>query len=774
LRNEVTSVPTKGSSLQTHEDEIFVWFLTYPPSCLQRCVAAEEEGGGDGKTKRTAPRKWSKQEDERLRDAVEIYGDKNWKVISTHLKTRTHTQCLQRWSRVLRPGLIKGAWSPEEDLLLKNCVMEYQRRQEQEEKEAGKQAGKKRKRLDVNKGSWRETTVDPGRWCEISSKIAGRTSKQCRERWCNHLDPNINRLEYTPEEDQLILDEQARLGNRWSSIARMLPGRTEDAVKIRWKSITRKKIREKSKENDSQKAKGAIKGEKASTKASQRRSQKNNRSRQPPHHRTPNIPHTHINGIRSHSTTLSGNAIVNGNNNFLSKSGVPSSTAPLNLPTESPLQGKASNFQHRSLSSHALKTDRQKRGERATPKSKKTNLISNGRGMKSNSAREIHNPNAHIHFHQNVDTDDSMYRGDDGQHYSQSLPQYSHVGGNGDERNEIFIPPGQQQYAHLHQDGCPGMTDICTNPDDIFEDPCEDSAFFSDPLRTALLSGSNGENMGHPFDIEIGEGQFSYSERHAPSQRTEEDSLGVKVKLEKKGTGSQNIESRTKDKTPKKGVTNGKGKKEANGNRNIHPSRFPNRALDRNVKEDFDGNSLTSLWNDESVQVIESTNSDMATSLTNPRSVHDSMKLLAHDQSSCIRLLFGAARCGRYDIVATFMSYGFANPNLRDATGRTACHEAARNGYVEVLNVLASHGADVNASTLKGVTIAHQAAFGGHVHFLRRLHELGASTRRVDFQGRTPLQIAMVANKKETVAFLESAEAETKGSNSERYALESS
>lgn len=45
--------------------------------------------------------------------------------------------------------------------------------------------------------------------------------------------------EYTAEEDRIILDAQSRLGNRWSAIAAMLPGRTEDAVKIRWKSLCR-------------------------------------------------------------------------------------------------------------------------------------------------------------------------------------------------------------------------------------------------------------------------------------------------------------------------------------------------------------------------------------------------------------------------------------------------------------------------------------------------------------------------------------------------------
>lgn len=45
--------------------------------------------------------------------------------------------------------------------------------------------------------------------------------------------------EYSAEEDRIILEAQSRLGNRWSAIAAMLPGRTEDAVKIRWKSLCR-------------------------------------------------------------------------------------------------------------------------------------------------------------------------------------------------------------------------------------------------------------------------------------------------------------------------------------------------------------------------------------------------------------------------------------------------------------------------------------------------------------------------------------------------------
>lgn len=155
-------------------------------------------------TRKATPRRWTKEEDDALRSAVESHREKNWKAIAAQVPGRNHTQCLQRWTKVLAPGLVKGHWSPHEDDLLRRLVATEQKN-----------------------------------WGDVASKIPGRTSKQCRERWHNHLDPQIVRGAYTPEEDRLILEAQARLGNRWSVIAAMLPGRTEDAVKIRWKSHCR-------------------------------------------------------------------------------------------------------------------------------------------------------------------------------------------------------------------------------------------------------------------------------------------------------------------------------------------------------------------------------------------------------------------------------------------------------------------------------------------------------------------------------------------------------
>jgi hypothetical protein len=152
---------------------------------------------------------WTKDEDKILLKKTKEFNYKNWKEVASFLPGRSDIQCSARYKRI-RPGIIKGTWTAEEDNNLLNLLKTF---------------GKN--------------------WSLISKYMPSRSGKQIRDRFLNTLDPGINRNKFTKEEDMRIVEFYLKNGPAWSRISNNFNGRTGDMIKNRFYSSLKRKINKK-------------------------------------------------------------------------------------------------------------------------------------------------------------------------------------------------------------------------------------------------------------------------------------------------------------------------------------------------------------------------------------------------------------------------------------------------------------------------------------------------------------------------------------------------
>ncbi|GJN37367.1 hypothetical protein PR202_gb26309 [Eleusine coracana subsp. coracana] len=80
-------------------------------------------------------------------------------------------------------------------------------------------------------------------WSSVA-QLAGlrRSGKSCRLRWMNYLRPDLKKEPISKREEEIIVSLQQSLGNRWSTIAARMPGRTDNEIKNYWNSRIRKQL----------------------------------------------------------------------------------------------------------------------------------------------------------------------------------------------------------------------------------------------------------------------------------------------------------------------------------------------------------------------------------------------------------------------------------------------------------------------------------------------------------------------------------------------------
>lgn len=177
---------------------------------IKNTAAKEEDDEASGEN-------WAEEEEELLRKLVEACHDTapRWNEICKQFHNKSAVECLSHWQTLTSAPNIKGkgSWTPEEDEILREKRAVYGRK-----------------------------------WAKIAAHLPGRQGKQCRERYVNHLNPDLKKGEWTDDEEAILIAMHQHHGNRWANISKQLPGRSDNDVKNHWYSTIKRKFESHGKE----------------------------------------------------------------------------------------------------------------------------------------------------------------------------------------------------------------------------------------------------------------------------------------------------------------------------------------------------------------------------------------------------------------------------------------------------------------------------------------------------------------------------------------------
>ena len=152
------------------------------------------------------PTDFTPEDDVLLTEVVGRIGERSWAQAAMELGTgHTDAQCMDRWTKTLKPGIRGGRWNTVLDAKLKAAVAIY----------------------------------GEGKWTLIAQHVEGKTDRKCRERYCEKFLPGLKPPnEWTVSEDEALVAAVATHGaGNWTKVKDDLPGRTDHMCRVRFSKI---------------------------------------------------------------------------------------------------------------------------------------------------------------------------------------------------------------------------------------------------------------------------------------------------------------------------------------------------------------------------------------------------------------------------------------------------------------------------------------------------------------------------------------------------------